>query len=100
MEEPAMGGEEEVEVDVTDIVDKTEQAKEEASAAAATECDEGEASAASAANGLAATAAAQEKNEKTSTERAHGISEAAVATMTTKIEGDMLRSQSNIKDQI
>jgi hypothetical protein len=33
MEEPAMGGEEEVEVDVTDIVDKTEQAKEEASQA-------------------------------------------------------------------
>ena len=33
MEEPAMGGEEEVEVDVTDIVDKTEEAKEEASQA-------------------------------------------------------------------
>ena len=33
MEEEPMGGEEEVEVDVTDIVDKTEQAKEEASQA-------------------------------------------------------------------
>jgi hypothetical protein len=33
MEEPAMGGEEEVEVDVTDIVDKAEEAKEEAAGA-------------------------------------------------------------------
>ena len=73
---------------------------EEVVAAAAMECTQGEANAASTAKELAATAAAQENSEKMSMERIHGTREAAVATMTTKIEGDMLRSQNNMKDQI
>ena len=71
----------------------TAQAKDEASAAATT-------GAASAAMRLTAAAAAQDRNVKMSTERTHETGEAAVATMTTKIERDMLGSQNNIQDQI
>ena len=92
---------------MSSIEDKAEAAvaahklDEEVVVAAATDCTQGEASAASAANGLAAKRQQhKKKKEKMSTERAHETREAVIATMTTKIEGDMLRSPSNMKDQI